>query len=89
MSFIDNLPPEVLEKAWEEMERKRKEALSKKLGRPILDWGGKRKGAGRPRFLTYNTTVKLELSSVQKKVLTEMGEGKIDKGVQKLINEAM
>ena len=89
MSFVDNLPPEVLEKVWEEMERKRKEALSKKLGRPVLDWGGKRKGAGRPKFLIYNTTVKLELSAVQKKVLAEMGDGKIEKGVQKLINEAM
>ena len=89
MSFMDNLSPEVLEKAWEIMEQRRKEALSKKLGRPVLDWGGKRKGAGRPRYLPYNTIVKIELNSVQKKVLAEMGDGSIDKGIEKLINEAM
>ena len=89
MSFMDNLSPEVLEKAWEIMEQRRKEALSKKLGRPVLDWGGKRKGAGRPRYLPYNTIVKIELNSIQKKVLTEMGDGSIDKGIEKLINEAM
>ena len=89
MSFIDGISPEVLEKAWEIMEKRRKEALSQKLGRPVLDWGGKRKGAGRPRFLTYNTTVKIELNAVQKKVLAEMGDGSIDKGIEKLINEAM
>ena len=33
MSFIDGISPEVLEKAWEIMEQRRKEALSKKLGR--------------------------------------------------------
>ena len=81
MSFTDGISPEVLEKAWEIMEKRRKEALSQKLGRPVLDWGGKRKGAGRPRFLTYNTTVKI--------VLAEMGDGSIDKGIEKLINEAM
>ena len=89
MSFMDNLSPEVLEKAWEIMEQRRKEALSQKLGRPVLDWGGKRKGAGRPRYLPYNTIVKIELNAVQKKVLAEMGNGSIDKGIEKLINETM
>lgn len=89
MSFMDDLSPEVLEKAWQIMEKRRKEALSQKLGRPVLDWGGKRKGAGRPRYLPYNTIVKIQLNAVQKKVLTEMGDGSIDKGIEKLINEAM
>jgi hypothetical protein len=89
MSLISNIPPEALAEAWEIMERRRKEELSKKLGRPVLDWGGKRKGAGRPRYLPYNTVVKLELNSVQKKVLTEMGNGILDAGIEKLINEHM
>lgn len=89
MSLISNIPPEALAEAWEIMERRRKEELSQKLGRPVLDWGGKRKGAGRPRFLTYNTTVKIELNAVQKKILAEMGDGSIDRGIEKLINEAM
>jgi len=89
MSLISNIPPEALAEAWEIMEQRRKEALSKKLGRPIGTWGGKRKGAGKPRTLTYNTVAKLELNSIQKKILTEMGDGSIDKGIEKLINEAM
>ncbi len=89
MSYFDDLPPEVLERVWSVMEKNRKEALSKKLGRPVLDWGGKRKGAGRPRQLIYRTKVELKLNAVQKKVLAEMGEGSIDKGIEKLINEAM
>jgi hypothetical protein len=89
MSLISNIPPEALAQAWEIMEQRRKEALSKKLGRPVGTWGGKRKGAGKPRTLTYNTVAKLELNSIQKKVLTEMGDGSIDKGIEKLINEAM
>ena len=89
MSLISNIPPEALAEAWEIMEKNRKEAMSKKLGRPVLDWGGKRKGAGRPRKLIYRTKVELNLNAVQKKVLAEMGEGSIDKGIEKLINEVM
>jgi hypothetical protein len=89
MSYFEDLPPDILQRAWEIMERNRKEALSKKLGRPVLDWGGKRKGAGRPRQLIYRTKVELNLNAVQKKVLAEMGEGSIDKGIEKLINAAM
>ncbi len=89
MSLISNIPPEALAEAWLEIERRRKEALSQKLGRPVLEWGGKRKGAGRPRYLPYNTIVKIELNAVQKKVLTEMGNGILDAGIEKLINEHM
>jgi hypothetical protein len=89
MSLLNNLPTEVLVDAWELIEKRRKEELSKKLGRTVGTWGGKRKGAGKPRQLTYNTVAKLELNSVQKKMLAEMGDGNIDKGIQKLINEAM
>jgi len=89
MSLINNLPTEVLVDAWELIEKRRKEELSKKLGRTVGTWGGKRKGAGKPRTLTYNTVAKLELNSVQKKILTEMGDGDINKGIEKLINEAM
>ena len=89
MSLINNLPTEVLVDAWELIEKRRKEELSKKLGRTVGTWGGKRKGAGKPRQLTYNTVAKLELNSVQKKMLAEMGDGNIDKGIEKLINEAM
>lgn len=89
MSIINSLPPEALAEAWAIIERRRKEELSKKLGRTVGEWGGKRKGSGRPRVLSYNTIAKIELNSVQKKVLTEMGDGDISKGIEKLINEVM
>jgi hypothetical protein len=89
MSIINNLPTDALAEAWEIIEKRRKEELSKKLGRTVGTWGGKRKGAGKPRTLTYNTVAKIELNPVQKKILTEMGDGDINKGIEKLINEAM
>jgi len=89
MSLISNIPPEALVEAWLEIERRRKEELSKKLGRTVGSWGGKRKGAGRPKYLPYNTVVKLNLNPIQKKILTELGDGHLNKGIEKLINEAM
>jgi hypothetical protein len=89
MSFIDDLPPEVLERVWADMEKRRKDALSKRLGRPVGEWGGKRKGAGRPKYLPYNAIVKLQLNGVQKKMLSEMGNGILAAGIEKLINEHM
>jgi hypothetical protein len=89
MSLLENIPEDVLAKVWADMEQRRKDALSQKLGRPIGTWGGKRKGAGKPRQLTYNTVAKLELNTIQKKMLKEMGDGDLDKGIEKLINEAM
>jgi hypothetical protein len=89
MSLLNNLPTEVLVDAWELIEKRRKEELSKKLGRTVGTWGGKRKGAGKPRTLAHNTVAKLELNAIQKKMLTEMGDGILDAGIQKLINEHM
>jgi hypothetical protein len=89
MSIISNIPQEALIEAWTEIERRRKEELSKKLGRTVGTWGGKRKGAGKPRSLPYNTVAKIELNAIQKKILAEMGDGSIDRGIEKLINEHM
>ena len=52
MSIINSLPPEALAEAWAIIEKRRKEELSKKLGRTVGEWGGKRKGSGRPRVLS-------------------------------------
>ena len=89
MSFYDDIPEWRLEQIYQQMEKKRKEELSAKLGRPVLDWGGKRPGAGRKKQIKTYVTFKLELNKVQQKVLAEMGEGSIDKGILKLINENM
>jgi hypothetical protein len=89
MSLISDIPPEALAEAWQIIEKRRKDEKSKRLGRTIGEWGGKRKGAGRPKYLPYNTIVKLQLNGVQKKVLTEMGNGILNAGIEKLINEHM
>lgn len=89
MSLISNIPPEALAEAWQIIEKRRKDEKSKRLGKTVGEWGGKRKGAGRPKYLPYNTIVKLQLNGVQKKVLTEMGNGILNAGIEKLINEHM
>lgn len=89
MSLISDIPPEALAEAWQIIEKRRKDEKSKRLGKTVGEWGGKRKGAGRPKYLPYNTIVKLQLNGVQKKVLTEMGNGILNAGIEKLINEHM
>ena len=89
MSIITDIPPDALASAWQMIEKRRKEEMSKKLGRTVGEWGGKREGAFGKKSVPYNTVVKLELNAVQKKVLAEMGDGDISKGIEKLINEAM
>lgn len=89
MSIISDIPPEALAEAWQIIEKRRKDDLSQKLGRPVGTWGGRREGGFGKQLRPYNTVVKIELNSVQKKILTEMGDGNIDKGIQKLIDEAM
>ncbi|NBU23974.1 MAG: hypothetical protein EBS38_08780 [Actinobacteria bacterium] len=63
-----------------------------KFGEPFVkprspNWGGKRPGAGRPRKHPKEQPpeIQLELNSIQKKVLLEMGDGDLSRGIQKLI----
>lgn len=51
------------------------------------NWGGKRLGAGRKRKHPKELPpeINLTLNSIQKKTLTEMGEGDLSRGIQKLI----
>ena len=89
MSFFDDIPEWRLEQIYQDMVKKRQAERSQKLGRPVLSWGGKRPGAGRPKVIKHKTTLELELNPVQAKILAEMGEGSIEKGILKLINENM
>lgn len=89
MSIISTMPPDAIAEAWQIIERRRKEEMSKKLGREIGTWGGEREGGFGKKNKPYNTVVKLQLNSVQQKILTEMGEGNVAKGIEKLINENM
>jgi hypothetical protein len=71
-----------------EIEReKRREARSKRLGRPIGTWGGRRKGAGTKKTRDYTHEVRLNLTRIQVQILEDMGKGILRDGIQALINE--
>jgi hypothetical protein len=55
-------------------------------GKPV-NWGGKRKGAGRPTTKKKGVGVVLSLNPIQLKLLIEYGNGELEKGLEKLVNE--
>ena len=58
---------------------------------PIRSWGGKRRGAGRPKQIkkqmAQGLTVVVKLNNIQLLSLKEMGNGSLDAGVQALIDQ--
>jgi hypothetical protein len=50
------------------------------------NWGGKRKGAGRPKE-KIGMGVIIDPNPIQVKLLIEYGDGDLNKGLMKLINE--
>ena len=50
------------------------------------NWGGKRKGAGRPKT-KFGMNVLINPNPIQLKLLIEYGDGDLEKGLMKLINE--
>ena len=88
MSMFDDIPEWRLEQIYAAMEKRRREHIEKKTGKPLGQWGGKRPGAGRPRT-RMSAEINLPINAVQKKILTEMGEGSLEMGILKLINENM
>ena len=50
------------------------------------NWGGKRKGAGRPKT-KFGMSVQIDPNPIQVKLLMEYGDGDLSKGLMKLINE--
>jgi hypothetical protein len=58
---------------------------------PVRGWGGKRKGAGRPKKIIKEMqtglTVVVKLNNIQLLSLKEMGNGSLDAGVQALIDQ--
>jgi hypothetical protein len=50
------------------------------------NWGGKRKGAGRPKT-KFGMDVWINPNPIQVKLLMEYGDGDLSKGLMKLINE--
>ena len=58
---------------------------------PVRSWGGKRRGAGRPKQIkkqmVAGLTVVVKLNNIQLLSLKEMGNGSLDAGVQALIDQ--
>ena len=65
----------------------RREKREKKLGRTVGSWGGRRKGAGRPKVKTFDALVGIVVTNVQKQILIDMGNGSLEAGVNALIKE--
>jgi hypothetical protein len=50
------------------------------------NWGGRRKGAGRPKK-HFGLPVLLNINPIQQRLLIEYGNGDLEKGILRLINE--
>jgi len=68
-----------------DLREKRRAYRAKKLGRAIGQHGGYRPGAGRPRVRSYTHIAYVLLDSIQVKLLQELGQGDVNKGIQAAI----
>ena len=71
--------------------KEQKRQIRKELGNPT-NWGGRRQGAGRPTMPYSDKKIKeysftIRLNPLQQKILGEMGNGNIQIGIIKLIEE--
>ena len=64
----------------------RRQWWAKKLDREIGEWGGKREGAGRPKNKVQEN-FNLNLNNIQRMNLKEIGDGSIERGIQRLIDK--
>ena len=64
----------------------RRQWWAKKLGREIGEWGGKRECAGRPKNKVQEN-FNLNLNNIQRMNLKEIGDGSIERGIQRLIDK--
>ena len=73
---------------WKKERKKeyRRQWWAKKLGREIGEWGGKREGAGRPKNKVQEN-FNLNLNNIQRMNLKEIGDGSIERGIQRLIDK--
>lgn len=66
---------------------KRKQQREKRIGRPVGTWGGKREGAGLRKKKEYTHMARLTITNVQQQILSDMGKGDWEAGLNKLIDE--
>ena len=73
--------------------QKRREYMEKWLGRPLGTWGGVRPNSGRPRDPNAKRVkavgFRLNLTSLEQKLLTDMGNGNIYEGLKACIKEQL
>ena len=67
-----------------EHRRKLREA---RTGKPVGQWGGKREGAGKKKLREYTHLARLNMTNVQQQILSDMGKGDWEAGLNKLIDE--
>ena len=79
-------PPKTEEQI-NELREKRRAYRAKRLGRPIGKHGGYRKGSGRPRKREWTHRAYLVLDKIQVKLLEDLGNGDMHKGIQQLVEK--
>ena len=70
-----------------ELRERRRAYRAKRLGRPIGNHGGYRKGSGRPRKREWTHRAYLVLDKIQVKLLEDLGNGDMHKGIQQLVEK--
>ncbi len=86
MKYLDDPFDYPDEEESKEIIRLRKRAkIEQETGQVLPTWGGARKGAGRKRGPNRVHYFRIRLDNIQEKLLAELGEGSIEKGVIKLI----
>lgn len=76
-----------IEREKERLRELNRKNRAKRLGRPIGKHGGKRPGAGRPRVRKFDHEIGINVTRIQEKILLDMGNGSVERGVQALIKE--
>ena len=71
----------------DKLREKRRAYRAKRLGRPIGKHGGYRKGSGRPRQREWTHRAYLVLDKIQVKLLEDLGNGDMHKGIQQLVEK--
>lgn len=75
------------EEKQKELRDKRRAYRAKKLGRPIGNHGGYRKGAGRKRTREWTHRAYLVLDRIQVKLIEDLGNGDLSNGIQELVRK--
>lgn len=80
--------PKLRYKDTPEHEKEERRRIRRLLGNPT-NWGGKRPGAGRPKIIkaVQGLLVSVSLNRIQMMNLDELGDGDINKGIQKILDQ--